>query len=221
MSKVYLFFNWRIIALQHCVGFCIHRHESASGIHMSPPAWTSFPPPTPPHPSKLSLGLSSQHHIANSLWLSVLHMVMYIFQCYSLNSYRRICLTKSYSLKKKIALLILWFTFAFISLGELEMEWLDLWECLTQVFFKCFCISPNEQWCWTTLLVLTCHQRIFLREVPNQTDVHIFLRFLWVCIYVYCWALDVCVSPKNLMCRNPEAKGNGISRWRFSVYLWS
>ena len=45
-------------------------------------------PPTPSHPSRLSqsTGLSSLHHTANSNQLSVLHMVMYMFQCYSLNS---------------------------------------------------------------------------------------------------------------------------------------
>ena len=29
----------------------LHQHESAIGIHMSPPSSTSFPPPTPSHPS--------------------------------------------------------------------------------------------------------------------------------------------------------------------------
>ena len=32
----------------------IHQHESAIGIHMSPPSWTSLLPPTPAHPSRLS-----------------------------------------------------------------------------------------------------------------------------------------------------------------------
>ena len=30
------------------------RHDSAIGIHISPPSRTSLPPPTPPHPSRLS-----------------------------------------------------------------------------------------------------------------------------------------------------------------------
>ena len=47
-------FNWRIIALQDCVSLChtstwiSHRHS------MSPPSWTSLPPPTPSHSSRLS-----------------------------------------------------------------------------------------------------------------------------------------------------------------------
>jgi len=47
---------------------------------MSPPSWTSLPPPTLSHPSRLlqSLGLSSLSHIANFHWLSILHMVVYM-----------------------------------------------------------------------------------------------------------------------------------------------
>ena len=47
-------FNWRIIALQCCVGFCntIQQHESAISIHISPPSCTS-PPSLPLHPTAL------------------------------------------------------------------------------------------------------------------------------------------------------------------------
>ena len=50
------------------------------------PSWTSLPPPTPSHPSRLlqSPGLLSLSHEANSHWLSILHMVMCMFPCYSL-----------------------------------------------------------------------------------------------------------------------------------------
>ena len=41
--------NWRIIALQYCVGFC---HTSTwISSDMSPPSWTSLPFPTPLHPT--------------------------------------------------------------------------------------------------------------------------------------------------------------------------
>ena len=54
------------------------QHESAIGIHISPPFWTSLPSPSPSHPSRLiqSPCLSFLSHTTNSYWLSILHMVM-------------------------------------------------------------------------------------------------------------------------------------------------
>ena len=72
-------FNWRIIALQCCVGFChtstwlCHRYTYVLSLLNLPP------PPSPSHRSRLlqSPSLSSLSHTENSLWLFVLHMVMY------------------------------------------------------------------------------------------------------------------------------------------------
>ena len=60
-----------------------HDHESAVGIHVSPPWLTSLPPPTPLQPSRMlqSPGLSSLSHTANSHWLSVLRMEAYTVMC--------------------------------------------------------------------------------------------------------------------------------------------
>ena len=54
---------------------------------MSPLSGISLPPPSPSHPSRLSQSpdLSSLSHTANSHWLSILHMVVYMFPCYSLH----------------------------------------------------------------------------------------------------------------------------------------
>ena len=30
----FIYFNWRLIILQYCIGFAIHQHESATGIHV-------------------------------------------------------------------------------------------------------------------------------------------------------------------------------------------
>ena len=53
-------------------------------LHFEPPCHL------PPHPTPLGChrvpGLSSLYHTANSHWLSILHMVMYMFQCYSFRS---------------------------------------------------------------------------------------------------------------------------------------
>ena len=51
-----IYFNWRLIILQYCIGFAIHQNESATGIHV-------FPVPNPP-PSSLPVP---------SLWVVPVH----------------------------------------------------------------------------------------------------------------------------------------------------
>ena len=68
----------------------IHQCELAIGVHMSPPSSTSLPPHLPPLGCHRVPALHSLHHTANSHWLSTSHMVMYMFQCYSLTSSHRL-----------------------------------------------------------------------------------------------------------------------------------
>ena len=80
-------FNWRIIALQCCVGFC---HTASWSIHryIYVPSLLNLPPtslPISPHRLSQSRHLSSLGHTTNSHGLSILYMVVCMFQHYPLN----------------------------------------------------------------------------------------------------------------------------------------
>ena len=82
----FIYFNWRIIALQYYVGFShinMNQPYMCMCIHVSPPSHL------PPHPTPLgchrALDLSSlQIPTGYNFTYVILHMVTYMFQCYSL-----------------------------------------------------------------------------------------------------------------------------------------
>ena len=82
------YFNWRLITLQYWGGFC---HTSTWISHRCTCVpHTELPSQHPPHCIPLSFprapALSALFHAPNLHWSSILHMVIYMFQSYSLKS---------------------------------------------------------------------------------------------------------------------------------------
>ena len=77
--------NW-LITLQYCSGFC-HTltwisHGCTCVLHPEPPSHLPLHPIPQGHPS--APALSTLSHASNLDWWSVSHMIIYMFQCYSL-----------------------------------------------------------------------------------------------------------------------------------------
>ena len=90
-------FNWRLIILQYCGGFCHTFTWISCGCtcvpHPDPP---SHLPPHPIPQGHLSASdLSTLFHTSNLDWQSVSHMIIYMFQCSSLKSSHPLLLPQS------------------------------------------------------------------------------------------------------------------------------
>ena len=59
-----MYFNWRLIALQYCIGFAIHQHESALGVHVFSILNLPPPPPSSYHPSGSSQCTNPKHPVS-------------------------------------------------------------------------------------------------------------------------------------------------------------
>ena len=84
----FIYFNWRLITLQYCSGFC-HTLTwiSHDCTHVPHPESPSF---FPPHPitqgCPTAPAFSALFHASNLDWCSISYMVIYMFQFYSLKS---------------------------------------------------------------------------------------------------------------------------------------
>ena len=93
----FLSFNWRLITLQYCDSFC-HTltwisHGCTCVPHPDPPSHLPPHPISQGHPS--APALSTLPHASNLDWWSISHMIIYMFQCYSLKSYHPCFLPQS------------------------------------------------------------------------------------------------------------------------------
>ena len=59
----FIYYNWRLITLQYCIGFATHQHESATGIHVFP-ILNPLPPSSLYHPSGSSQCASFKHPVS-------------------------------------------------------------------------------------------------------------------------------------------------------------
>ena len=83
-----IYFNWRLITLHYCGGLC-HTltwisHGCTCVPHPEPPSHLSPHSIPQCHPS--APALSTPSHALNLDWQSISHMIIYMFQCYSLKS---------------------------------------------------------------------------------------------------------------------------------------
>ena len=87
LNALYIFLMFNIYYVLYTI---LNTHESAIGTHVSPTSWIPLPSPSPHHPSRLlqSTGFGySASYIKLLIYLnclSILCMVMYMFQCYFL-----------------------------------------------------------------------------------------------------------------------------------------
>ena len=90
VGRFFFFFKWRIITLQYCGVFFflpyMDMNQPQGHVCPHPECPSHLPPhPTPPGCPR-ALALSALLHASNSHWSSISHMIIYMFQCYSLKS---------------------------------------------------------------------------------------------------------------------------------------
>ena len=136
----FIYFNWRLITLQYCNGFCHTLTWISHGCTCVPhPELSSLlpPPPIPQgHPSAPALSILS--HASNLDWWSISHMIIYLIQCYSLKSSHPRLLPlspKVCSLHLCLFLCLAYRVIFIIFLNFMSMHWYTVFALLFLTYF--------------------------------------------------------------------------------------
>ena len=110
----FIYFNWRLITLQYCIGFAIHQHESATGIHVF--SILNPPPSSLPVPA---LWVVSVHQpqascILHRTWTGDLFHIWY-YTCFNIILPNHPTLSLSHRVQKTV--LYICFSFAVWHIG--------------------------------------------------------------------------------------------------------
>ena len=130
----FIYFNWRLITLQYCIGFAIHQHESAMGVHMFP---ILNPPPTSlPIPSLWAIPV---HHpqascIMHWTWTGNLFHIWY-YTCFNAILPNHPTLILSHRVQKTV--LYICFSFAVSHIGLLLPSFQIPYICVS-ILYWCF-----------------------------------------------------------------------------------
>ena len=105
----FIYFNWRLITLQYCIGFATHQHESATGIHVFP---ILNSPPIPP--GTIPLGHPRPKHpvscIEPGLAIRFIYDIIHVFNA-QLKLFKRLCYENekvTYGLEENICKTYIW-----------------------------------------------------------------------------------------------------------------
>ena len=121
-------------------------------VYMCSPSWDPLPPPSLSHPSGSSQygcwcsdpALSTLTHTLNLDWWSISHMIIYMFQCYSL-----ICFLLFQYLKKQTdsyALIYAHVLFSTLWLQDYKSHWTEYFEVYKNGWKPIVPIACNTGW---------------------------------------------------------------------------
>ena len=71
--NLFIYFNWRLITLQYCGGFCHTLTWISHGCTCVPASWTPLPPPSPTHPSGLFQSTSFEFPVSSIKFALVIY----------------------------------------------------------------------------------------------------------------------------------------------------